>query len=228
MPIPKPPKETISFTKDVLMSGKEAKTTMELLQKGLLKTPELSVISNGRTYTLESKSALLAFVFKNTKDGDQMVIASNTFINIPKGSTLDEVKDLLKNVDALKGVGKTGIFNRKRAKEASEETDEYVYLLKMKNGDYGIAVGDDELFQAEDTDNLLEVEATYQNGAEINTIRPKRIYATESPEIQDEVVEEITESELKDLPPIELHIKNKDAFKTDFSLLEDINFDDEE
>jgi hypothetical protein len=227
MPIPKPPKETISFTKDVLMSGKEAKATMELLQKGLLQVPELSVISDGKTYTFKSKDALVSFLYKNTSIGDQMAIASNNFYNIPKGSTLDEIKNLLVNVGALKGVGKTQIFNRKRAKERSEETDVYVYVVKLQNGDYGIAEGDGELFAIENAKNLSEVVASYLNGAEV-MVKPKRVYATESPEIQDEVIEELTEEDLKDLPPIELHIKNKDALKTDFSLLEDINFDDEE
>jgi hypothetical protein len=92
-------------------------------------------------------------------------------------------------------------------------------VVELQNGKFGMEVGDEDAITISENDQFESLVAVYQDGVilEFGMIPTPK-----------ELDEEITEEDLKDLAPIELHIKNKDALKTDFSLLEDINFDDEE
>jgi len=108
---------------------------------------------------------------------------------------------------------------RDRALKASKITTEKCYVVELQNGKFGMEVGDEDAITISESNQFESLVAVYQDGVilEIGMIPTPK-----------ELDEEITEEDLKDLAPIELHIKNKDALKTDFSLLEDINFDDEE
>jgi hypothetical protein len=108
---------------------------------------------------------------------------------------------------------------RDRAMKASKITTEKCYVVELQNGKFGMEVGDEDAITISENDQFESLVAVYQDGVilEFGMIPTPK-----------ELDEEITEEDLKDLAPIELHIKNKDALKTDFSLLEDINFDDEE
>lgn len=71
-------------------------------------------------------------------------------------------------------VAKTKIFVTKRAKEASEITTENVYVVQLKDDSYAYEVGEDNLFNLEDTNQLKKIQAVYKEGVEVNNQMPIR------------------------------------------------------
>jgi hypothetical protein len=118
-----------------------------------------------------------------------------------------------------------------QAKNASEKTTEKVFVVKLKNGDFSYEVGEDNLFNLEDSDELSDVLAVFENGLKINTIRPKRISIVEqdaSPKesVSDVFVEqtdELTDEDLKNLEDLDVDTLGNIELED----LEDIDFDEE-
>jgi hypothetical protein len=120
---------------------------------------------------------------------------------------------------------------RMNAVTASQKTTEKVFVVKLKNGDFSYEVGEDNLFNLEDSGELSDVIAVFENGFEGNTIRPKRVAVTQQhsepkENVSDVFVEqtdELTDEDLKGLDDLDVdtlgHIELDD--------LEDINFDEE-
>lgn len=99
-----------------------------------------------------------------------------------------------------------------QAKNASEKTTEKVFVVLLKNGDFSYEVGEDNLFNLEDSGELSDVLAVFENGLKVNTIRPKRIPivkqdATPKESVSDVFVEqtdELTDEDLQDLDNMDL------------------------
>jgi len=118
-----------------------------------------------------------------------------------------------------------------QAKNASEKTTEKVFVVKLKDGDFSYEVGEDNLFNLEDSGELSDVLVVFENGLKINNIRPKRIAIVQQDttpkesvsEVFVEQTDELTDEDLKDLEDLDVDTLGNIELED----LEDIDFDEE-
>jgi len=92
-----------------------------------------------------------------------------------------------------------------QAKNASENTTEKVFVVLLKNGDFSYEVGEDNLFNLVDTNQLDSIEVVFADGKKVSNTMPIRVSPKESvSDVFVESTDELTDEDLQDLDNMDL------------------------